>query len=97
MTKFFRKSAPIRDAVLSILFFGLVMPTYVAVASDCNYVCDEGGCNPTGAFYTGQGGCTTTSRTECEREPNSPVEKCKTVTTCETFTGPCGDWGPPEL
>ena len=97
MRVFFKRSTPMRDLILFILVFGLLVPTQFAVAGDCNYACNENGCSASGSFDTGQGGCITTSTRECEEDPKTLVVKCKTITTCETITGACGDFGPPEL
>ncbi len=96
MRVFFNRSTPMRGVVPSLLFFGILTPAQFAVAANCNYECNENGCSAAGT-YTGQGGCMTTSTRECEEDPTSPVVKCKTIVTCETITGPCGDFGPPEL
>lgn len=95
MRVFFKRSTPMRGVVLSLLFFGLLTPAQLALA-DCKYKCDENGC-VSGATHTDQGGCRTTSRRECEQDPETLAEKCKTVFTCETITGACGDFGRPEL
>lgn len=42
MRVFFKRSTPMRDVILSMLFFGLLVPTQFA-AAECNRVCD-GGC-----------------------------------------------------
>ena len=97
MRLFFKRSTTMRDVVLVILFCGLLTLTQFAVAGECNYECNESGCSAAGGTVTGQGGCITTSRRECEEDPESLAIKCKTITTCQTITGACGDFGPPEL
>lgn len=96
MRTFFKRSTPIRDAVLLILFFGLLAPMPFAVANECNYECGAGGCSAA-STATGQGGCRTSYRRECEEDPESLVVRCRTIVTCETITGACGDFGPLEL
>ena len=97
MREVFKRPTPMRGVVLSVLFFGLLAPTQLAVAGECSYECNEGGCSAAGATVTGQGGCKTTSRKECVEDPVSLAVKCTTIVTCETITGACGDFGRPEL
>lgn len=89
MRVFFKRSTPMRDVILSMLFFGLLVPTQLAVA-DCNRVCD-GGCTAS-SMDTGQGGCKTSSRTTCVDDPEKPGVVCTTTTECETITAGCGDF-----
>lgn len=97
MRVFFKRSTPLRDAALAILFFGLLVPTQIAVAGDCSYECNERGCTSAGSTVTGQGGCRTTSRKVCVDDPEKPGPVCTTTTTCDTITGACGDFGPLEM
>jgi len=96
MRTFFKRSTPMRDVVLFILCFGMWAPTTFVVANECNEEWRAGGCSAAGTV-TGQGGCRTSHRRECEEDPESLVVRCRTITTCETITGACGDFGPLEL
>lgn len=103
MRAFFKRSTPVRDAALAILFFGLLVPTQPAVGSECNAECNENGCSQ-GSTVTGQASCMERVDKECEIKGWMMVAGflvprivCTTTTTCETITGACGDFGPLEM
>ena len=89
----------VRGALLSVLFFGLmigVAPT-MTVAKNCHKTCaDDASSCPDSENSTGQGGCRFNITVKCvDQPPGEGLPICTTTRQCETLTLGCGDFPSP--